>query len=188
MATELEQLEARLAELKAEREQPVSGDVVDGEGGVYLIIADEKFECRRVSVTWQMMQFAEAQRKANTNIPRLPEDHPKVIEAHRIRNEAGMEMMSTMLKTIRVLLKPYERTRFEEFMDTLSQSEEGIEPGALESAIGEVIAAVGGQAGKGKAEQNTAVQSSVSSQTTNENVRVISFNKVTPEDALPDKK
>lgn len=174
------------AELALVESQSVSGDVVDGEGGIYLTIAGENFECRRVSVSWQMMQFARAQRAANITIPSgLPEDSPKRKELEEARAAAGMKMMALLLDTCMVLLKPAERARFESFMDETSASEEGLSQGALEKAIGEAIAAAGGE--EGKADRTTASQSSASSGTTSEKPRVISFNRATAEDALPEK-
>jgi hypothetical protein len=179
-----DELRAELARL--EQDQPVSGEVVDGHGGIQLVVRGESFECRRVSTSWQMMQFAKAQRESRITVPKgLPEDSPKRKELEERRNNAGMRMMALLLDTCMILLKPGERQRFEDFMDAASADDEGLESGELENAIGDVIAAAGGE--QGKAEPIIASQSSVSSGTTNENVRVISFNKDGAETSLPDK-
>jgi hypothetical protein len=172
MSKTAEELRAELALL--EQSDSVEGEIFDGQGGIHLTIRGEDFECRKVSVSWQMMQFAKAQRAANITIPSgLPEDSPKRKELEERRSAAGMKMMSLLLDTTMILLKPHERERFEEYMDTIS--EDGLEQGELEQAIGAVIAAAGGE--KGKAERTTVAQSSASSQTTSENVRVVSFNQ-----------
>lgn len=128
---------------------------------VYLELNDKKFECRRVSVSWQMMKFAVAQREAATPIP-----HPKEFElaTHREickscadvsskRNNAGMTLMATMHDTILRLLRPSERERFEEYMIDAE-----LEPEELENAIGEVIAAIGSQ-GKDKGTSSPSLHS-----------------------------
>src|SRR5690348_1934913 len=164
------------AEIEAEQTSALEGEVFDGKGGIYLTIRDEEFECRRVSVSWQMMQFAKAQRAANLTVPSgLPKDSPKRKEIEEKRSAAGMKMMSLLLDTINVLLKPHERERFEEYMDEISA--DGLEQGEREDAIGSVIAAVGGE--QGKAERTTSTQSSASSQTTSENAQVVSFKRGT---------
>lgn len=173
-----DELRRELAELEGKKpanvvaENDVQEGTIDGEGGIYLSIRGEDFECRRVSISWQMMQFAKAQRAANITIPSaLPEDSPKRKELEEKRNEAGMKMMSLLLDSALILLKPHERERFEQYMDEVS--EDGLELGELENAIGAVIAAAGGQ--EGKAGPTTSAPSSASSQTTSENVRVVSF-------------
>lgn len=173
----VEELEAQLAAAKA-----VEGDVVDGNGGVYLTIRDEQFECRRVNVSWYIMKFARAQRKAQINIPKNMPQGPMRTELEEKRNSAGIELMAIMLDTVNCLLKPHERDRFENYMDTISET--GLEPGELENAIGNVIAAVGGNE-EGKADRSS--DSLDSQQTTSESVRVISLSKATHADALPAK-
>ena len=170
--TRAEELRAELAKLE-QGEQPLEG-TIDGEGGIYLTVRGESFECRKVSVSYQMMKFARAQREANITVPSgLPKDSPKRKELEERRNSAGMAMMALLLDTCMILLKPAERQRFEDFMDAASADEEGLKPGELENAIGEVIAAAGGE--QGKAEQPIASQSSVSSESTSEPARVVSF-------------
>ncbi len=179
MSKTVAELEAELASLKEmQSKQSVNGDdavegeIFDGKGGIFLTIRGEDFECRKVSVSWQMMQFARAQRAANIVIPSgLPEDAPKRKELEAKRSEAGMRMMSLLLDTVNVLLKPHERDRFEQYMDDASA--DGLEQGELENAIGAVIAAAGGQ--QGKAEPTTSTPSSASSGTTSEKPRVVSF-------------
>lgn len=170
MGNRAEELKAELALL--ESKPAVEGEVYDGQGGIFLTIRGEDFECRKVSVSWQMMQFAKCQRQANVPIPSgLPEESPKRKELEEQRSAAGMKMMSLLLDTMMILLKPHERDRFEAYMDQVS--EDGLEQGELENAIGAVIAAAGGE--QGKAERTTSQQSSASSETTSENVRVVSF-------------
>ncbi len=178
----VDELEAKLAEAKAElatRETengPALEGTIDGEGGIYLKIRDREFECRKVSTTWQMMKFAKAQRAANITIPSgLPKDSPKRKELEEKRNAAGMQLLELLLETAMILLKPHERDDFESYMDEISA--EGLEPNELENAIGDVIAAAGGE--EGKAEPTTVSPSSASSGTHSENVRVISFSKDT---------
>lgn len=166
--------------------ETVSGDVVDGQGGIYLAIRGEQFEARRVGTSWQMMQFAKAQRAANVTIPKgLPEDSPRRKELEEKRNSAGMDMMRLLLETCMVLLKPHERDRFSEFMDDASMDAQGLGQGELETAIGAVIAAAGGEADKGKADTPIASPYLESPRITPENSRVISQQPVTHEDALP---
>lgn len=149
----------------------VSGEVVTpASNGLVLIIKDEEFECRRVGTTWQMMQFSKAQQAANITVPRDPGHHEgcncpldkRRRELEDKRNEAGMKMLSALYDTAMVLLKPNERDRFREFMDEQSMTEDGINPGELEEAIGNVIAAAGGE--QGKAGSRTSQHSSVSSE------------------------
>lgn len=168
-----DELRAELATLEAANQSSaVEGEVYDGQGGIFLTIRGRDFECRKVSVSWQMMQFAKAQRAANIVIPSgLPEDSPRRKELEEKRSAAGMKMMSLLLDTMMILLKPHVRDEFEEYMDEIS--EDGLEQGELENAIGAVIAAAGGE--QGKAERTTSTPSSASSQTTSENVRVVSF-------------
>lgn len=148
--------------------------VVTGEVGVapsvYLTVGGQKFLCRRVSVTWQLMQFAKAQQAANITVPRnLPEDHPKRKELEEKRNAAGMKLLSTMYDTIMKLLDPRERDSFEDFMSTAD-----LEPDELEKAIGDVISAIGNDDESGKPQEASA-HSSASHQPTNDSVRVISL-------------
>lgn len=181
-----EELEAELALLQSNT-PAVSGEVVDPpSNGLELVIHGEAFQCRRVSTTWQMMKFAKARQAAAITIPKGMPEGPKRTELEEKRNEAGMAMLATLRDTAMVLLKPGERARFEAFMDELSESEDGLDNGELENAIGTVIAAAGDEAGKAEASP-TVAHSSNGSPTTNESVRVISSSKVMPEDALPAK-
>lgn len=161
-----EELRAELARI--EQEEALDGELVTPPSdGLVLIVKGESFECRRVGTSWQMMQFAKARQAANIVVPKgLPETHPRRIELEEKRNNAGMAMLSTLYDTAMVLLKPSERDRFSQFMDEQSLSDDGIEPGELEQAIGEVIAASAGESGK--ADTPTSKQSSVSSVTTRE--------------------
>lgn len=152
-----------------------SGETVTGEvvtppsNGLELIVKGVGFECRRVGTSWQMMQFSKAQQAASITIPKgLPEDSPRRKELEEKRNEAGMRMLSALFDTAMVLLKPHERDRFREFMDAESMSEDGIKPGELEEAIGNVIAAAAGE--QGKAGMGIQAPSSDSSQTTSMSV------------------
>ncbi len=138
---------------------------------IYLDLGEEKFECRRVAITWQMMKFAVTQRNARVQIPtHLPEEHPKRKAAEEKRNAAGMELLAIMHDTILILIKPDERDRFEEFMSTAE-----LKPNELESAIGSVISQLGGADDtEGKPQQESS--DSVDSQnTTSQTSRVISF-------------
>jgi hypothetical protein len=169
--------------------EAISGEIVDGQGGIYLTIKGEDFECRRVSTTWQMMQYAEARKKSDVHIPDvpkgLPDTDPRMIrkaKAEEQRNIAGMNMLALLLETATVILKPHERERFRAFMDEVSASDEGLDQGELETAISNAISAVGGQ---GKEADRTSSAPSDGSQNTSENVRVISSNKVTRADGLP---
>jgi len=180
MATQdIERLEAELAALRskdsANGNGAVEGDVVTPpSNGLVLVIHDEEFECRRVGTSWQMMQFAKAQQAANVKVPsRMPEDDPRRKDIEDKRNAAGMAMLATLYDTAMVLLKPGERDRFKDFMDEVSASDEGLNPGELESAIGNVIAAAGGESGK--ADTPTSQHSSGSSQTTSKSIQVVSF-------------
>ncbi len=180
MATREEQLELELAALR-NKDSAITGDVVTPpSNGLVLIIKDEEFACRRVGTSWQMMQFAKAQQAANLTVPsRLAEDDPRRKDIEAKRNAAGMKMLATLFDTAMVLLQPHERERFSEFMDEISASEEGLKPGELEEAIGNVIASAGGE--KGKAGTPTSQPSSESSPNTNQSIRVVSFDKGTDE-------
>lgn len=174
MATKAE-MELELAQLRAKVEQQNStealGGDIDGENdGLFLNIRDELFECRRIDVSYQMMKFAVAQRKANVNIPKnMPQGAArKALEEKR--NQAGMSLMDTMLTTVLALLKPHERDRFDEFMNDLALSDNPLDPGEFQQQIGEVIAAAGGQKGKGRKAPITSSPSSSSSQTTSESL------------------
>jgi hypothetical protein len=164
----------------------VVGEVVTPpSNGLALVIKGEEFECRRVGTTWQMMQFSKAQQAASITVPRDPghdencecplDKRRKELETKR--NEAGMKMLSALYDTAMVLLKPAERDRFREFMDEQSMSEDGIDAGELEEAIGNVIAAAGGE--KGKAGSRTSRHSSASSTNTNTSVARVSPDKGT---------
>ncbi len=162
----------------------VTGSVVDGEGGIYLTVRDEAFEIRRVSISYPMMKFAQARRKAEVHIPKhLPEDDPRRKKAEATRNAAGMEIMALLLDATQILLKPNERDRFDSYMMELSMTDEGLKPGELEEAISQAMAAVG-EVEEGK-QESTSSTSSNGSPKTSQNVRVISSRKVTREDGLP---
>ena len=181
MAT-VEELEAQLKNLRDDKAAIEPTDITDNDG-IYLLIRDKSFECRRVSTTWQMMKFAQAQRDAQVEIPKgLPENSERYQLLNDKRSAAGLLMMSTMRETVMVLLKPYERERFEEYMEEVSL--DGLEPSELENAIGDVIAVASG--GLGKAVPPTPTRYSESSGKTNENVQAISFAKDTGRDAVLD--
>lgn len=171
MATKAElerQIKELQAQIPADKSEVIEPTSIDGEhGGLNLVIRDETFECRRVDVSYQMMKFAVAQRKAQVTIPKNMPDGPKKKEMEAKRNAAGMSLMDTMLSTVMALLKPHERDRFDEYMNDLAMSENPLKPGEFQEAIGEVIAAAGGQEGKEKKEETTSSPSSSSSQTTN---------------------
>jgi hypothetical protein len=135
---------------------------IDGEGGVFLHVGGEAFECRKVSVTWHMMRFAKAQKAARAiKVPdHLPKDNPERKAAEEKQNELGMDLLAVMYDVIMVILKPHERERFEEFMSTAE-----VKPQELEDAIGEAIAEIGG--GKGKVKQATTSPSVESQPNTN---------------------
>lgn len=141
---------------------------------VYLTLGGHDFACRRVSISWQMMKFAVAQRDANAPIP-----HPKDYELethrsackscsdiHKRRNDAGMTLMATMHDAVKILLRPDERDRFEDYMSTAE-----LEPEELENAIGDAIARIGSQ-GKAK---GTSSHSSAQQEATPQHSRTISF-------------
>lgn len=185
--SEIDDLKAELARLENEKTpDTVEGTVVDGEGGLFITIRDESFEIRRVSVSYPMMKFAQARRKADVHIPEsFHKDDPRRKRMEEKRNEAGMEIMALLLDAMQILLKPKERERFDQYLTELSMSDEGLKPGELEDAIGEAMSLVGETTDKGKAGDNSSSSSSNSSPATSENVRVISSNKVTPMDGLP---
>lgn len=169
MATKAE-LERQIKELQAQvptQDEPVSGTIDGAHDGLTLVIRDEEFECRRVDVSYQMMKFAVAQRKAQVVIPKGMPDGPRKKELEAKRNAAGMSLMDTMLSTVMILLKPHERERFDTFMEEIGMSDKPLLPGEFQEAIGEVIAAAGGQEGQGKAGGTTSSPSSSSSTTTN---------------------
>lgn len=182
MATQNE-LEATIARLQAEQrdiaqhgtldttrvDTVMSGDIDGEHGGLNLNIRDEAFECRHVDVSYQMMKFAVAQRKAQVVIPKGMPEGPRKTELETKRNAAGMTLMDIMLSTVMILLKPHERERFDTFMEDLGMSDNPLKPGEFQDAIGEVIAAAGGQEGKESKGGTTSSQSSYSSQTTNAN-------------------
>lgn len=189
---EIERLNDRLR-----TEQSVNGEVVTPPSdGLVLIVRGEDFECRRVGTTWQMMQFSKAQQAANIRVPDAIEGHVTKVdgkvtdncdcrpcvkrrELEEKRNEAGMKMLSALYDTAMVLLKPSERDRFREFMDEAGMSEEGINNGELEEAIGKTIAAASGESGK--AGGTTPQHSSTSSTRTNESAPHDLSNKATAE-------
>lgn len=164
----------------------VTGEVVTPpSNGLALVIKGEEFECRRVGTTWQMMQFSKAQQAANIAVPRDNGHDEGCVcpmckrrkELEDKRNSAGMMMLSALYDTAMVLLKPAERERFKSFMDEQAMSEEGIDNGELEEAIGNVIAAAGGE--QGKAGTRTSRQSSASSGSTSTTVARVSPDKGT---------
>lgn len=175
-----DELRKELAALEAEEAHT---GTIDGEGGIYLTVGGESFECRKVSTSYQMMKFADAQRKAQVNIPSgLPKDHPRYKKLMEQRNNAGMQMMAIMFETVQILLKPGERERFDTYMTEVSM-DKGLDPNELENAIGDVIAAAGGE--EGKAGQTTASHSSESYETTSESAQVYSFSKGGLQDKQP---
>jgi hypothetical protein len=166
----------------AERDTALEGSI-DGEGGVTLDVGDERFECRKVSVSWEMMKFAIAQTEARTRYahPVDDEDDDDARDEHNEtckscaaiavkRNDAGMRLMVIMHNVILKLLKPRERERFEEFM-----VDAALKPNELEEAIGDVMSALGGDKGKRKRRSH----SSASEHKTNVPSRTISFDRAT---------
>lgn len=147
---------------------------------IYLELGDEKFECRRVAITWQMMKFAVTQRDAKINVPKhLDAKDPKRLALEEKRNEAGMRLLAIMHDTVMILVKPDERDRFEEFMSTAE-----LEPNTLESAIGTLISQLGGSdEGKPSEESSDSVDSQ---NTTSPTSRVVSFEPDTEKAALAD--
>lgn len=176
----------RAQQIIDEHNKAVSGEVVTPpSNGLELVIKGEGFECRRVGTTWQMMQFSKAQQASNIAVPR-PNGHndncecpmcKRRKELEEKRNNAGMMMLSALYDTAMVLLKPAERDRFKAFMDDQAMSEEGIGAGELEEAIGNVIAAAGGE--QGKADTRTSQHSSASSTNTSTSVARVSPDKGT---------
>lgn len=126
-------------------DRAMSGEVIeatniDGEGGIYVTLAGEKFECRRVDTTYQMMKFAKAQRLSRTYIPiHLKEDHPDRVKAEQIVAHARMASLECFLDIINRLLKPYERERFDAFMEDAD-----LASGELTDAIQALMADVNG--------------------------------------------
>ncbi len=184
MERELEVLRGKLG-MRGHDAEPLSGDIDGEHDGLCLIVRGEAFECRRVDVSYQMMKFAVAQRKAQVNIPKNMPDGPRKEALKEQRNQAGLSLMDTMLSTVMILLKPHERERFDTYMEELGMSEKPLNPGEFQEAIGEVIAAAGGQDGRGKAEQTTSSHSYSSSQTMNENSVGISADKAGVMDKQP---
>lgn len=198
MATQKQELEALKAELAAlktkqsvdrvvDSEEILAPDSIDGaHDGLMLLIRDEAFECRRVDVSYQMMKFAVAQKKAGVVIPKgLDKDSQRYKDLMEQRNEAGMSLMATMLETVTILLKPAERGRFDNYMAEVSMSDNPLKPGEFQDAIGEVIAAVGGQEGKDKKERTTSSRSSSSSTETNVSYVDFSSDKAGVADKVP---
>jgi hypothetical protein len=145
-------------EMEGEAVEPTS--ISESQGGVWLELRNERFECRRVSTTWQMMKFAKARRDAQITIPKnLDKNSARYKELTEKRSAAGMLMLDTMRETVMVLLKEYERDRFEDYMEKISL--DGLNPSELENAIGDAIARAGGESGK--AEVTTSQRSSSSS-------------------------
>lgn len=184
--SEIDDLKAELARLENEKTTPIEGTVVDGEGGLFVTVRDESFEIRRVSVSYPMMKFAQARRKAEVHIPAgWAKDDPRRKKLEEKRNEAGMEIMALLLDAMQILLKPKERDRFDSYLTELSMSDEGLKPGELEEVIGHAMSLVGDAEDKGKAADSSSSSSSNGSHETSENVRVISSTRVTPMDGLP---
>lgn len=187
MATKAE-LERQIKELQSKvttEDEPMSGTIDGAHDGLNLYIRDEVFECRRVDVSYQMMKFAVAQRKAQVAIPKNMPDGPRKTDMEAKRNAAGMSLMDTMLSTVMILLKPHERERFDAFMEELGMSEKPLLPGEFQEAIGEVISSAGGQEGKDSKEETTSSHSSSSSQTTNVTSVDFSSDRAGVENKLP---
>lgn len=178
---EIDVLNARLAEQNAAAIAQTDVYEPATSSGIFLTIRDQEFECRRVGTSWQMMQFSKAQQAANITIPKRIHEKgctchlcKRVNELENRVNKAGMLMLATLYDTAMTLLKAPERDRFKEYMEDISLSDEPLKPGELEEAIGNVIAAAGGEE-PGKADTPTSPQSSFSSPIENENVSVISL-------------
>lgn len=120
---------------------------------VYLIVGERSFPCRRTGVSWHMMQFGHAQRKAqrirspHADVPDSTDPNKKVPcvcdqckKAQAERTEAGMDMMDAMRALILKILKPEHKQDFIDYMD-----EADVEPNELESAIGDTIGRLGNQ-------------------------------------------
>lgn len=120
--------------------------VVPPDNTVYLIVGGRSFPCRRTGVSWHMMQFGHAQRKAqrirapHPEVDGKPHDCAQCKQAQTTRTEAGMDMMDAMRALILKILKPDVKQDFEDFMD-----EADIEPNELEEAVGDAIGRLGGQ-------------------------------------------
>lgn len=191
MAT-AKQVEARKAKLRAELEEmdrennSLTGTIDGAHDGLTLNVRDESFECRHVDVSYQMMKFAVAQRKANVVIPTgLDKESQRYRDLSEQRNEAGMMLMATMLETVNILLKPHERQRFDTYMSEVSMSDSPLKPGEFQDAIGEVIAAAGGQQGKDEKGQTTSSPSYSSSTETSVSYVESSSEKAGVQDKVP---
>ncbi len=189
MATKA-QMEMELAQLRKKLGTETTTDAQEGtidgaHDGLNLYIRDEVFACRRVDVSYQMMMFAQAQRKAQVPIPKNMPDGPAKEALKDKRNQAGMSLMDTMLSTVQALLKPAERDRFHQFMMDISLTENPLKPGEFQEAIGEVISAAGGQQGKEKPGETTSSPSSSSSETTNVSYADFSSDKAGVKDKRP---
>lgn len=187
MATDIENLKAELARLEKTDTQEVQSGTIDGaHDGLTLNIREASFECRRVDVSYQMMKFAVAQKKASVVIPKgLDKESQRYKDLTEQRNEAGMLLMATMLETVTILLKPHERQRFDTYMSEVSMGDNPLNPGEFQDAIGEVIAAAGGQEGKEQKEQTTSSRSSSSSNLTNVSYAEDSSVKAGVQDKVP---
>lgn len=124
----------------------IEGEVVDNT--VYLELQGEKFACRKVGLTWEMMKFAKAQRVAQLKAPHPAKDPEGLAHSCKAcddirskQQEAGTDAMIGLHSMIIKVLKPTERDRFNMFMDDAE-----LEQNELESAIGDVIATFGGEA------------------------------------------
>lgn len=132
-------------------------DVELAPNGIYLEVGKERFECRKTSVSWHMMQFGHAQREASRIKPPHKDgecpfdgalaDRPENYKCHACktaneqRSQAGMDLMAAMRSLILKVIKPHERERFIYFMD----EEADLDEGELEEAIGSVLSRLGNQ-------------------------------------------
>lgn len=126
------------------------------EDALYLVLPDNQFECRRVSMSWHLMRFTKAKSITEKEIPaHLPEDHPERARLDKVIGDANMSLFSILYDMSMNLLKPSERDRFCDYMETAE-----LDNGVLETAI---ITAVNGasQSGdQGKAITDSSVLSS----------------------------
>lgn len=107
-------------------------------------VAGRAFPIRRVGVTWQLMQFAKAQREAQKPVPELDPDMPLNVQEDTLakraaREAAGQDLLLVMFTTINKLLRPEVREDFAKFLD---DPDTDLEPDELETAIGNAIASV----------------------------------------------
>lgn len=132
-------------------------EIIENEkpsNGLFLSVGEELFACRKISVSWHMMQFGHAQREASRIKPphkdgecpgpyvnEEKEQCKYCAEASDQRSQAGMDLMAAMRSLILKVLKPEERDRFIRYMDDEAELKEG----ELEEAIGDVLSQLGGQ-------------------------------------------